>query len=383
MAENILDRFKSVIDEVRGTDNGKKVKVGIIGTGWIAEAHAVGYKQMEDVEVVAAADLVPGKAEKFCKDNGLEGVRCYESGHAMLEAEELDAVSICTYNCQHAPCAIDALEHGVHVMLEKPFTVTTEEAVEVMRAEKKSGKILTIGFQPRMSVNMQRIKQIVDSGELGKIYYIQSGGGRRAGIPTPYGTSFIAKDTGGIGAMGDIGCYSLDMLLNAVGYPKPLTVTGYTSDFFGKDPATYPGHPEYAEAFGVDDFAAGFVRLEGGIMLDFRISWAMHMDTAGDALILGTKGGLRIPSTECWNGDFDKPLKIYKTIAGTHTCTEIPLEPSGDLFYKKLRSFVDAVKDGGTATVPSSQILYNQAIIDGIVKSNALGHEIEIEIPEI
>ena len=383
MAENILDRFKSVIDEVRGTENGKKVKVGIIGTGWIAEAHAVGYKQMDDVEIVAAADLVPGKAEKFCKDNGLEGVRCYESGHAMLEAEELDAVSICTYNCQHAPCAIDALEHGVNVMLEKPFTVTTEEAVEVMRAEKKSGKILTIGFQPRMSANMQRIKQIVESGELGKVYYIQSGGGRRSGIPTPYGTSFIAKDTGGIGAMGDIGCYSLDMLLNAVGYPKPLTVTGYTSDFFGKDPATYPGHPEYAEAFGVDDFAAGFVRLEGGIMLDFRISWAMHMDTAGDALILGTKGGLRIPSTECWNGDFDKPLKIYKTIAGTHTCTEIPLEPSGDLFYKKLRSFIDAVKDGGTATVPSSQILYNQAIIDGIVKSNALGHEIEIEIPEI
>ena len=125
------------------------------------------------MELVAAADLVPGKAEKFCKTNKLEGVRCYESGHAMLEAEDLDAVSICTYNCQHAPCAIDALEHGVHVMLEKPFTVTVDEAVEVMRAEKKSGKILTIGFQPRMSVNMKRIKQIVDSGELGKIYYIR------------------------------------------------------------------------------------------------------------------------------------------------------------------------------------------------------------------
>lgn len=383
MAENILNRFENIYDEEPELDLTKKVRVGIIGTGWIAEEHIRGYKEMPDVEIVAAADLVPGKAEKFCKAHGLENTRCYESGHAMLEAEQLDAVSICTYNCQHAPCAIDALEHGVNVMLEKPFTVTTEEAIEVMRAEKKSGKILTIGFQPRMSVNMQRIKQIVESGELGKIYYIQSGGGRRSGIPTPYGTSFIAKDTGGIGAMGDIGCYSLDMLLNAVGYPKPLTVTGYTSDFFGKDPATYPGHPEYAEAFGVDDFAAGFVRLEGGIMLDFRISWAMHMDTAGDALILGTKGGLRIPSTDCWNGDFDKPLKIYKTIAGKQTCTEIPLDPSGDLFYKKLRSFVDAVKNGGTATVPSSQILYNQAIIDGIVKSNAVGHEIEIEIPEI
>ena len=383
MAENILNRFENIYDEEPEIDTSVKVKVGIIGTGWIAEEHARCYKAMPDVELVAAADLVPGKAEKFCKTNKLEGVRCYESGHAMLEAEDLDAVSICTYNCQHAPCAIDALEHGVHVMLEKPFTVTVDEAVEVMRAERKSGKILTIGFQPRMSVNMKRIKQIVDSGELGKIYYIQSGGGRRVGIPTPYGTTFIDKETGGIGAMGDIGCYSLDMLLNAVGYPKPLTVTGYTCDFFGKDPNYYPGHPEYADVFGVDDFAAGFVRLEGGIILDFRISWAMHMDTMGDAIILGTKGGLKIPSTECWNGDFDKPLKIYKTIAGKPTCTEIPLDDSGNLFFEKLRSFVTAVKEGGTATIPTSEIIYNQAIIDGIVKSNAVGHEIAIEIPEI
>ena len=383
MADNILDRFKDGPQEQEVIGEGKKVKVGIIGTGWIAEAHVAEYKKMPDVEIVAAADLIPGKAEAFCKQFGVEGVRCYESGHAMLEAEELDAVSICTYNCQHAACAIDALEHGVHVMLEKPFTVTLDEAIEVMRAEKKSGKIITIGFQPRLSVNMQRIRKIVESGELGKVYYIQAGGGRRGGIPTPYGTSFIAKETGGIGAMGDIGCYSLDMLLNAVGYPKPLTVTGYTSDFFGKNPDTYPGHPEYADVFGVDDFAAGFIRLEGGIILDFRISWDMHMDTSGDALILGTKGGLRIPSTDCWNGDFDKPLKIYKNIAGKQVCTEIPLDPSGNLFYKKLRSFITAVQTGGTATVPTSQIVYNQAIIDGIIKSNEIGKEIEIEIPEI
>lgn len=383
MAENILNRFEKIYDEETVVDSGKKIKVGIIGTGWIAEAHVLEYVKMPDVELVAAADLIPGKAEAFFKRLGIEGVRYYESGHDMLENETLDAVSICTYNCQHAPCAIDALEHGVNVMLEKPFTVTLDEAIAVMKAEKKSGKILTIGFQPRMSVNMQMIKKIVDSGELGRVYYLQAGGGRRRGIPTPYGTSFIAKETGGVGAMGDIGSYSLDMLLNAVGYPKPLTVTGYTSDFFGKDPNYYPGHPEYAEAFGVDDFAAGFIRLEGGIMLDFRISWAMHMDTCGDALILGTKGGLRIPSTECWNGDFDKPLKIYKTVAGKEISYEIPLEESGNLFYKKLRSFIDAVKTGGSAIVPSSEIVYNQAIIDGIVRSNAVGHEIEIEIPEV
>ena len=381
---NILDAFKENQEIANEIDTSKKVRIGIIGTGWIAEAHVVEYVKMPDVELVAAADLIPGKAEAFCKRMGLENIRCYESGHAMLEAEELDAVSICTYNCQHAPCAIDALEHGVHVLLEKPFTVTLDEAVEVMRAEKKSGKILSIGYQPRMSANMQMIRKIVESGELGRVYYLQAGGGRRHGIPTPYGTSFIAKETGGVGAMGDIGTYSLDMLLGAVGYPKPLTVTGYTSDFFGKDPSYYPVHPEYADVFGVDDFAAGFIRLEGGIMLDFRISWAMHMDTAGDALILGTKGGLRIPSTECWNGEFDTPLKIYKNVAGKEVCYEIPMEPKENLFYKKLRSFVDEVKkEDGKATVPTSEIIYNQAIIDGIVRSNELGREIVVEIPEI
>ncbi len=382
-----LDAFKDVKDE-KEIDASKKVKIGIIGTGWVAEAHIKAYKKQPDVEVVALADIVPGKAAAFAKKYGVEGARIYNSDVELLAAEkDLDGVSICTYNCQHAPCAIHALDAGVNVMLEKPFTVTLDEAIEVMKAEKRSGKILTIGFQPRMSENMQMIKKIVESGELGDIYYIQAGGGRRRGIPFPYGTTFNEKETGGIGALGDIGCYSLDMLLGAVGYPKPLTCTGYVSAFFGKNPnyAGYQaaGHPEYAEKFGVDDFAAAFVRLEGGIILDFRISWAMHMDTCGDALILGTKGGLRIPSTECWNGEFTKPLKIYKCVGGKDLEFEVPYTPSGDLFGKKIRSFVDSIKEGGKPTVPSSEIIYNQAILDAIAKSNEAGKEIEIVIPEV
>lgn len=383
-----LDLYKNQTEEAV-IDTSKKVKVGIIGCGWIAMAHIEKYMEMEDVEIVAGADLIPGKAEAFFKKYGLENVRCYPDHKSMIDAEELDAVSVCTYNCQHAEPTIYALEHGINVMLEKPFTVTLDEAVAVMKAEKKSGKILTIGFQPRMSKNMQMIKKIVESGELGDIYYLQAGGGRRAGIPTPFGTSFIDKKTGGIGAVGDIGSYSLDMLLNAVGYPKPLTVSGYTSDFFGKDPNYYAkgNHPEYADAFGVDDFSAAFIRLEGGIILDFRISWAMHMDTCGDALILGTKGGLRIPSTSCWNGEFSTPLKVYRNIGGEPMCYEVPMiKMKDDLFALKLRSFINEVKKPageGKATVSSAEILYNQAIIDGIVKSAELGREIEIEIPEI
>ncbi len=369
-------------------DTNRKLRVGIIGTGWIAGAHMDSYKRMADVEIVAGCDLIPGKAAAFFKGFGLENVKTdYASHKEMLDDEslQLDAVSICTYNRQHAGPAIYALQKGVNVMLEKPFTVTLDEAIEVMKAEKQSGKILSIGFQPRLDPNMQMIKKIVDSGELGQIYYIQTGGGRRRGIPTPFGTTFIEDATAGLGALADIGCYSLDMVLNAIGYPKPLTVTGYKSDFFGKNPITYDGHPEYAEKFGVDDFAAAFIRLEGGIILDFRIAWAMNINTPGDTIILGTKGGLRIPSTDCWNGSVGGPMKIYKTIGGIDYETEVPIINDGgpSLFDRKIRSFLDAVKYNGKAPVPSSQIVYNQAILDGIARSAKVGREIELEIPEV
>lgn len=383
MADNILDRYEGVFTDEQKVDADRKIKVGIIGCGWIAEAHLKSFLKCPDVEIVAGADLIPGKAEKFFKDNGIENVRCYLNHKEIIDNEELDAVSVCTYNATHAECTIYALEHGVNVLLEKPMCVTLEEAVEIRKAEKKSGKVLSIGFQPRFDENMKMVKRIVQSGELGEIYYIQTGGGRRRGIPTPYGTSFIEKDTAGIGAMGDIGCYSLDMVLNAIGYPKPLTVTGYTSDFFGKNPKYMP-KKEYADVFGVDDFAAGFIRLEGGIILDFRISWAMHLDTPGDTIILGKDAGLRIPSTDCWNGSIGGPLKIYHDVAGERVETVLPMAKNkGDNFDKKIRSFVDAVKYNLPAPVPSHEIIYNQAIIDGIVKSAKLGREIEIEIPEI
>ena len=395
MAKNdaVLDAFKE--NQTTTTiDASKKIRVGIIGTGWIADAHIASYLRQPDVEIVAGADLIPGKAAAFFAKHGVEGVKCdYKDGEEMVNDKSLnlDAVSICTYNRQHAPCAIQALKAGVHVLLEKPFTVTTEEAVEVMRAERESGKVLSIGFQPRLDANMIMVKDVVQSGVLGQIYYIQTGGGRRRGIPTPFGTTFIEDATAGLGALADIGCYSLDMVLNAIGYPKPLTVSGIKSDFFGKDP-NYSGYradkrAEYAELFGVDDFAAAFIRLEGGIIVDFRIAWAMNLDTSGDTIIYGTKGSLRIPSTECWNGSIGGDLTIYHEVAGKQVETKIPMIVPGPKdpgnFYKKIRTFLDACKNGTPAPVPSSQIIYNQAILDHIAKSSECGHEVEVVIPEV
>ena len=389
MAENILDRFKNVKAESH-VDADRKVRVAIIGCGWIAEAHVLSYLNQPDVEIVAGADLIPGKAEAFFARLGVEGVKCYGHHTEMLADKDLklDVVSVCTYNRTHAECTIDCLKAGLDVLLEKPLCVTQEEAVAICKTEKETGRMVSVGFQPRMDENMKMIKRIVESGALGQVYYIQTGGGRRRGIPTPNGTTFIEDATAGLGALGDIGCYSLDMVLNAIGYPKPLTVSGYKSAFFGKraDYCDYvnQGHPEYAEKFQVDDFAAAFIRLEGGIIVDFRIAWAMNIDTPGDTVILGTEGGLRIPSTECWNGSVGGEMTLYHEVCGLQTETKIPIiETTENIFDLKIRSFLDAHKNGTPAPVPTSQILYNQAILSGIATSSELGREIELDIPEI
>ena len=393
MADNLNafmeNQEKTVVDAT------KKMRIGIVGTGGIAHSHMHAYLKQPDVEIVAGCDIIPGKAERFFNEFGMK-VKCYTDLDEMLADKSLalDAVSVCTYNRQHAPCAIKAMRAGLHVLLEKPFTVTTEEALEVMRVEKETGKVLSIGIQPRCDDNMIMVRDILRSGVLGKIYYIQTGGGRRRGIPMkPLGEpqTFINDATAGLGALGDIGCYSLDVVLNGLGYPKPLTVTGYTSSYFGTDPnySRYVelGGKELYREFEVDDFAAGFARLEGGIILDFRISWACNIDTPGDTIVLGTKGGLRIPSTNCWNGTIGGDLTIYHEVAGKQVETKIaqmfPKPGAPTNVDKKIRTFLDACKNGTEAPVPTSQILYNQLILDYIKKSADVGHELEVELPKI
>ena len=118
--DEVLSQFtQTVVEEEVEVRDEDKLRIGIIGTGWIAESHIESYKRMKDVKVVAMADLIPGKAEKFAARYGIENCKFYPDHKSMLDSEKLDAVSVCTYNTQHAPCAIYALEKGVNV-LRKP-----------------------------------------------------------------------------------------------------------------------------------------------------------------------------------------------------------------------------------------------------------------------
>lgn len=362
----------------------RKLRIGIIGTGGIAQAHLKAYKQFKDVEIVGGADIVPGKAKEFFEKADLPNARAFESAEELIRNVEMDGVSVCTYNTTHAECTIAALEAGLHVLCEKPMSFTLAQAVEMVKASRKSGKILTIGFQPRYDYMRRKVDDIIASGALGKVYYIQSGGGRRRGIP---GGTFVDGSKAGFGCLGDIGCYSIDECLHAVKYPKPLTVSAVATDYFGKNPKYWA----QADTFDVDDFSVAFVRLEGDITFLFKQSWAMHADSLGDTLWLGTEGGIKV----CHGFDYaNKPSHVmyFTDVNGQQTDSYVlPSYPFNayqgpekqDVFAAKIRDFCDAIIEGRAAPIPGEEIIYNQAICDGIYRSAKLKREVEIEMPKL
>ncbi|MBW7460617.1 Gfo/Idh/MocA family oxidoreductase, partial [Paenibacillus sepulcri] len=138
----------------------KTVRIGIIGSGGIAHAHVSQYKKLPDVEIVAVADVVPGKAQQFIDSLSLENAQPFEDHRKLLELD-LDGVSICTPNVSHHLTTVDALRAGKQVLLEKPMSVTLSEAVDMVQAARESGSMLTIGFQPRYDPNMKLVQDIV------------------------------------------------------------------------------------------------------------------------------------------------------------------------------------------------------------------------------
>jgi predicted dehydrogenase len=358
------------------------MRIGIIGSGGIARAHARAYKEIEGVDVVAVSDVVEGKAGGFIDELELHGAAAFTDHLQALAESHLDGVSVCTPNIAHHRVSVDALNAGVHVLTEKPMAVTLDQAVEMEQTARRTGKILTIGFQPRYDPNMVMLKELIQSGVLGKIYYVETGGGRRRGMP---GGTFIRTDLAGAGALADIGCYSIDMAMNSLGHPKPLTVSATASNHFG----TSPKYHREASLFQVEDFGAALIRLEGEITLNFKISWAMHMDTLGATTFLGTDAGLKVtpagsgPWSGVWDGGVGS-VTMYHDMQGMHVETHIPVKQhSVKIFNEKVKDFVGAIREGRPAPIPGGQIVRNQAIIDGILRSAASGREVVIDLPDM
>lgn len=149
------------------------IRIAIVGTGTIANAHVQAYlKQKERCVVAAMADIVPGKAAKMSETYGLNAA-CCEDYHDVLAREDVDLVDVCTPPYVHAAISIDALRAGKNVVCEKPMAASLEECDAMLRARDESGKLLSVIAQNRFRRPIRDLKAVLDSGLAGAVRHVQ------------------------------------------------------------------------------------------------------------------------------------------------------------------------------------------------------------------
>jgi dTDP-4-amino-4,6-dideoxygalactose transaminase/predicted dehydrogenase len=192
--------------EVASISHGKKLRVGIVGCGQMGRWHFDAYKKNPQVEIVAFADTNLESAERFAAE---ANAKAYSSTKDMIVNERLDGVSVCTLPSTHRDIALDLLEAGVHVLCEKPLAISVEQAKEMTAKAAQKNLLLLTAFKFRYFDEVQKAKEILSSGGLGKIASFRLMFG---GYIDMAGTWFAQKHLSGGGILMDNGPHAIDLI---------------------------------------------------------------------------------------------------------------------------------------------------------------------------
>ncbi|MYL65391.1 gfo/Idh/MocA family oxidoreductase [Bacillus hwajinpoensis] len=258
-----------------------ELKIGVIGCGSIAKhRHLPEYAANTQIKIVAVCDIVKSRADETAV---LYGAKSYESYEELLQNSEVDAVSVCTPNYLHAPVSIAALKAGKHVLCEKPMATSRADAEEMIEAASTSGKKLMIAHNQRFVPSHAKAREILASGEIGKVYSFRTAFGH----PGPEGWSvdgkeswFFEKDKAFIGAMGDLGVHKTDLIRYLLN--EEIVEVGSFVETSAKEFAT------------VDDNAVCILKSESGIIGTLAASWAYTASEDNSTIIYAEKAILRL-----------------------------------------------------------------------------------------
>ena len=346
----------------------KKVRTGVVGTGF-GRYHMAGYSELEDVELVAICDLNRAEAEQFADQYKVQKV--FTDYREMCRLPELDAVSVVVPNCLHAPMSIYALNHGKHVLVEKPMATSPKDARAMVTAAKKAGKRLMVEQAMRFNPEVQLVRAYYERGEFGNIYYARSTWIRRKGWPRlnfePGGTMgrgewFIRKAEAGWGALGDIGVHLTDLAWYLMGCPKPVTVSGGMWN-----EVAAPTLKKKKMPCEVDETACGFIRFENGSALTVEVTWDSHNEPFQECRVYGSKGG-----ASCF------PAKVYRGEDITET-VELATHYGGFPVQTAYGHFIDRIRNPRKKMIASGEEVVSIIdILDGLARSAASGKEVRL-----
>ncbi|HOE96234.1 MAG TPA: Gfo/Idh/MocA family oxidoreductase [Candidatus Sumerlaeota bacterium] len=349
----------------------KVFRVGTIGVGYTCNVHAPGWKESPHAELAALADLNEEALNRVA--DRLEVKKRYTTARELIEDPEIDVVDICTPNMTHAPLAVAAFKAGKHVLCEKPLAPTPAEIRRMIKARDAAGKLLMTAQHMRYLGTARAMKAEIERGVLGRIYHARAWILRRCGVPL--GPGFIRRELSGGGACIDIGVHILDLTLWLMGFPRPVTVSGFSRNELSKRPNAFSwGRQPIPESMDVEDFAGGFVRFEGGQTLMIEISWLLHHDTPGEVQrvwLYGTEGGAEWPANKLIADDLPTRQLIDR---------QLILHDGGAPHALECIDFARALAQGLPSPVPAEESLYVQAILDGIYRSAEQGREVKVNL---
>ena len=355
----------------------RKLKVGIIGCGGIAQQkHIPAILKIPEAEITAFCDIIPEKAEEQAKKAGISKAGIYSNYKELIKDGSIDVVHILTPNSSHCPITVDSLESGKHVMCEKPMAISFAESKKMTETAKKTGKLLTIGYQYRCMPAPMYLKKACLRGDLGDIYFAKAHAIRRRGVPT-WGVFLKEKEQGG-GPLIDIGTHALDMTLWMMDNYRPKSVTGNVYKKLGDDPDS--GNiwgPWDPKEYTVEDSAFGFITMENGATIILEASWALNSLDVGEGIctLCGTKAG----------ADMKDGLRINSSNHGSLTVTKPELKAGGVQYYSgssaepkdiECRNWYDAVLKGEELRVKPEQAMVVTQILEGIYESGRTGKQV-------
>jgi len=340
---------------------GRLLRVGIVGVGTIGVNHLETYHACRKARVVAIADVKEDLVKSVASKYGIK--RFFTDYRDLLTLKDVDAVSVCTPPCAHAPVTCDAAAAGKHVLCEKPMAMNAEEARRMVDACKRAGVKLGICHgRVRFNPAAEMARKYVASGKLGTVYYARVSRFRHRGRPgldiLESSKWFLDSSKAGGGALADIGCYDIDLILYLLGSPQPSAVSAMTFRGVGIP-------PKVTTPYDVEEHASLLVRFINGPIVTFEIAWASNMDHGEGVVLFGTRGGLKL-----------NPFTFYTEQGGKQIAISVDIlsKPTGDL----INDFVTACLKDRVPKTPGEDGLKVMQIISMAYASARLGREVTL-----
>jgi predicted dehydrogenase len=351
--------------------------LGIIGAGAIGNVHADTAKRA-GIPVAGVWDIDPAKGSAMGAKHST--ARVCKSIAELLAMQDVPAVVVAVPNHDHAQVAIQALQSGKRVFLEKPMAMNTAECDQILAAVDKSKGYLQMGFVCRGTPTSRAVKQFISNGRFGNVYHIKCSLYRRRGVPG-LGGWFTTKQRSGGGPLIDLGVHVLDLALYLAGAARPERVSGATYANFGKRMEDYvytdmwAGPPTLDGTCDVEDHATALIRCSGGLTIELNVTWAMNVPESkmtNGMTVFGDQAG-------CFFSIFGKELTIA-TEAERRVADVVPELAAGNAEHmawdEQYRLFRDMVLYGKTPHADAHAGRAVQSVIDALYESSAKSQEV-------